>query len=89
MAAPAALERAKRLERIWKEPSGIVGWITTVDHKRIGILYLFTALIFFALGGAEALMIRTQLIKPPIGNGFTRNFTSCSIRKCRMMGSVA
>src|SRR3954449_143384 len=63
-AIPEALQRVRRLERIWEEPSGLVGWLTTTDHKRIGLLYLFTTLVFFALGGAEALMIRTQLIKP-------------------------
>src|SRR3954468_10036556 len=61
---PESLQRVDRLERIWKEPSGILGWLTTTDHKRIGILYLFTSLAFFALGGAEALMIRTQLLSP-------------------------
>src|SRR3954454_8237210 len=63
-ATPESLQRVDRLERIWKEPSGIVGWLTTTDHKRIGILYLFTSLAFFALGGAEALLIRTQLLSP-------------------------
>jgi cytochrome c oxidase subunit 1 len=42
----------------------VTSWLTTVDHKRIGILYLWTALIFFALGGILALMIRTQLATP-------------------------
>jgi len=56
--------RAERLERIWKESSGLLGWLTTVDHKRIGILYFFTSLFFFAAGGVEALLIRTQLIAP-------------------------
>src|SRR3954463_15909660 len=63
-ATPESLQRVDRLEQIWKEPSGIVGWLTTTDHKRIGLLYLFTTLVFFALGGAEALMIRTQLLSP-------------------------
>ena len=62
--APASQRRLDRLERIWKEPSGLVGWLTTVDHKRIGILYFFTSLAFFAAGGIEALLIRTQLIGP-------------------------
>jgi cytochrome c oxidase subunit I+III len=53
-----------RLERIWAERTGLVGWITTTDHKRIGLLYLFAALTFFAAGGVEALLIRTQLIGP-------------------------
>jgi cytochrome c oxidase subunit 1 len=61
---PESLRRVDRLERIWDEPSGVVGWLTTTDHKRIGILYLFTALVFFALGGLEALLIRTQLLHP-------------------------
>ena len=45
----------------------MLGWITTTDHKRIGLLYLFASLLFFAAGGFEALLIRTQLIKPDNG----------------------
>lgn len=43
---------------------GIMSWIKTVDHKRIGILYFWTSFGFFLLGGLEALMVRTQLIVP-------------------------
>ncbi len=39
-------------------------WLTTVDHKRIGILYGTTAFIFFLIGGLEALLIRIQLFVP-------------------------
>jgi cytochrome c oxidase subunit 1 len=39
-------------------------WITTTDHKRIGILYGVTAFVFFLIGGLEALFIRLQLAKP-------------------------
>src|SRR6478609_9566591 len=39
-------------------------WLTTTDHKKIGILYLWTVLVFFILGGVEALLIRTQLAVP-------------------------
>src|SRR4051795_9534293 len=63
-ATPESLQRVDRLERIWKEPPGIVGWLTTTDHKRIGILYFFTSLTFFAAGGVEALLVRTQLLGP-------------------------
>src|SRR5687767_10091625 len=49
------------------EPTGIWSWITTVDHKRIGTLYLWTALTFFLIGGLEAVIIRTQLMKPNMG----------------------
>src|SRR5581483_12141330 len=59
-----APDRLDRLERIWKERPGVLGWLTTVDHKRIGLMFFFTSLAFFALGGTEALLIRTQLIGP-------------------------
>ena len=44
--------------------SGLWSWITTVDHKRIGVLYGVTAFIFFLIGGLEAVMIRIQLMRP-------------------------
>ncbi|HEX9718080.1 MAG TPA: cytochrome c oxidase subunit I [Actinomycetota bacterium] len=44
--------------------TGFWSWITTVDHKRIGILYGFTAFLFFLIGGIEALLIRLQLARP-------------------------
>src|SRR5205823_13372958 len=44
--------------------SGIWSWLTTVDHKRIGILYLFTSLFFFVIGGLEAFLMRIQLAGP-------------------------
>ncbi|MBI2170761.1 MAG: cytochrome c oxidase subunit I [Chloroflexi bacterium] len=44
--------------------NGIWSWVVTVDHKRIGVLYGASALIFFLLGGVEALTIRTQLMRP-------------------------
>jgi cytochrome c oxidase subunit 1 len=46
------------------ETSGLWSWITTVDHKRIGILYGSTAFFFFLLGGVEALLLRIQLGAP-------------------------
>jgi len=67
MPAPLARQRTERLQRIWEEPKGLVGWLTTVDHKRIGLMFLFTSLAFFAAGGVEALLIRTQLIRPDNG----------------------
>ena len=41
-----------------------VDWLTTTDHKRIGILYLVTTFVFFGLGGIEALLMRVQLGVP-------------------------
>jgi cytochrome c oxidase subunit 1 len=46
------------------EKKGLWSWITTVDHKRIGILYGVTAFLFFLIGGLEALLIRWQLGAP-------------------------
>jgi cytochrome c oxidase subunit 1/cytochrome c oxidase subunit I+III len=42
----------------------LLRWVTTVDHKDIGILYLVTTVGFFVLGGIEALLIRIQLAVP-------------------------
>jgi cytochrome c oxidase subunit 1 len=42
----------------------VTSWLTTVDHKRIGILYIGTSLLFFVAGGVMALLMRTQLITP-------------------------
>jgi len=44
--------------------TGFWAWFTTIDHKKIGLLYGFTAFGFFIIGGLEALLIRTQLAKP-------------------------
>src|SRR5688500_12639927 len=43
---------------------GWIAWLSTTDHKRIGILYLYTCLVFFVLGGVEAMVMRTQLAVP-------------------------
>jgi cytochrome c oxidase subunit I len=47
-----------------ERPTGWTSWLTTTDHKRIGILYLYTTFLFFILGGVEALMMRLQLAQP-------------------------
>ena len=44
--------------------TGLWSWLTTVDHKRIGALYLITGLFFFVVGGLEAAVIRAQLAVP-------------------------
>ncbi len=43
---------------------GWASWLTTVDHKKIGIMYYVTAFVFFLVGGIEALVIRIQLARP-------------------------
>src|SRR5207244_493960 len=44
--------------------SGLVDWLTTTDHKKIGLLYLGTAFGFFLVGGLLAVLIRAQLAEP-------------------------
>ena len=42
----------------------VASWVTTVDHKRIGVLYILTSLVFFVAGGIMALLMRAQLAAP-------------------------
>jgi cytochrome c oxidase subunit 1 len=49
-------------EQTWIEK--LHGWVTTVDHKRLGIMYVVYALLFLVVGGIEATVIRIQLIRP-------------------------
>lgn len=46
------------------DEKGVWAWMTTVDHKKIGIMYLVAVAIFFAVGGALALLLRTELMTP-------------------------
>lgn len=57
------------------EKSGLWSWLTTLDHKRIGLLYMFSVFTFFAIGGAFAMLIRTELFTagPTIVDGKTYN----------------
>ena len=55
---------ALSLARPQESAEGLLGWVATVDHKRIGIMYLFASLVFFAAGGTEALLMRIQLARP-------------------------
>src|SRR3954471_10016635 len=54
---PALLRRPRNT-------TGPASWFTTIDHKKIGILYGVSSFIFFLVGGAEALLIRVQLAQP-------------------------
>src|SRR5438105_7269473 len=47
-----------------RNTTGPASWFTTIDHKKIGILYGATAFVFFCVGGIEALLIRLQLAQP-------------------------
>ena len=57
-----AIETAGAAGRPWVET--LHEWVTTVDHKRLGILYIVFALCFLVVGGIEATIMRIQLIRP-------------------------
>ncbi|MFN2616905.1 MAG: cytochrome c oxidase subunit I [Thermoleophilaceae bacterium] len=52
------------LQGLRQRPRGWLEWLTTTDHKKIGLLYLYATFIFFVIGGAEALVMRLQLARP-------------------------
>jgi cytochrome c oxidase subunit 1 len=74
-----------------EKPSGIVRWLTTVDHKDIGLLYGTYAVVAFAVGGIMAVLIRMQLLVPEgliIGNEFYNSiFTSHGITMLFLFGT--
>ncbi len=64
MSAVAGRAEAGLPVRSSRADSGFLGWISTVDHKRIGILYFVTGVLFLVVGGIEALLIRAQWARP-------------------------
>src|SRR5258705_7530387 len=58
--APAA----KALDRTWRDKPGLVGWLSTTDHKAIGRRFIVTAFGFFAAAGVLGGLMRHQLSKP-------------------------
>jgi len=52
------------LSTLWEDAPGLPGFLTTVDHKRIGMRYIYTSFAFFFLAGATALLMRVQLAQP-------------------------
>jgi len=63
-AGSISTERRAEVQRPRWTRTALGSWITTTDHKKIGILYMYTAILFFMLGGIEALIMRTQLGSP-------------------------
>ena len=53
-----------RLHELWEGEGGLKGFLSTVDHKKIGLRYIVTAFTFLLLGGIEALIMRLQLAGP-------------------------
>jgi cytochrome c oxidase subunit 1/cytochrome c oxidase subunit I+III len=55
---------AENLKRLWETRPGLAGFLSTVDHKEIGLRYIITAFAFLIAGGIEALTFRLQLAWP-------------------------
>jgi cytochrome c oxidase subunit 1 len=67
MATVATEPEVTERRAFFRRPTATTGWwswVTTVDHKRIGILYGVTAFAFFLVGGMEAILLRLQLARP-------------------------
>src|SRR5438445_4824193 len=62
--APVGSEIEAKLAKTWESAPGWRGWLSTVDHKAIGLRYIVTAFLFLIIGGVEALIIRLQLARP-------------------------
>ncbi len=71
------IQKAQAADRPWVE--SLHEWVTTVDHKRLGVLYILYALVFLVIGGIEATIIRIQLTRPHLDfvspQVFNRMFT--------------
>ena len=63
---PLVPENAEPLPSL-KENQGMLTWVASIDHKQIGIMYLITTMVFFVIGGLEALLMRIQLAQPEFG----------------------
>ena len=57
-------EDARGLAEVWDRPPGLLGWLSATNHKQIGSRFIATAFVFLALGGLQALAMRTQLARP-------------------------
>ena len=62
--APRAANPEIVVDSVQPPQSGWLSWLTTTDHKRIGIMYMVAAWMFLVIGGVEALLIRLQLAVP-------------------------
>jgi heme/copper-type cytochrome/quinol oxidase subunit 1 len=75
----AGTAAAQRLARTWREPGGLWGFLTTVDHKRIAARYIVVAIALLVLDGLLAIDMRLQLAFPPLkrleAQGFNEAFS--------------
>ena len=84
---PAELEKLKNLPQgpvtepdFLNVTKGLKSWLVTLDHKRIGMMYLFGILISLIVGGTFALLVRTELFEPWARRSSGRTPTTSSSR---------
>ncbi len=83
MASPSATAdvvapRSESSDNYLTHDKGVLSWIFTLDHKRIGVMYLCSVLTAFALGGFFALLVRTELLTPGTRSWIMTPTTRCS-----------
>src|SRR4026208_778814 len=69
VAAPLPTEDERermQLEDTWRGKPGLWGFLTSTNHKDIGLRFIITAFVFFLLAGLQAFMMRLQLRGPPL-----------------------
>ena len=75
------------LHAVWADRPGFMGWLTTVDHKRVARRYIVTAIIFFALAGAMAIVSGVVCVAGGLARfGFVTELLSKPIRYGYMNG---
>ena len=57
-------ELSRRMTRLWASPKGLIGFLSTTDHKVVGRRYIVTAFVFLVLAGLNAVVMRLQLAQP-------------------------
>src|SRR5678815_125936 len=62
--APPVVARPSAVVHVGVTRRGLGDWLTTPDHKKIGIMYMVSTLVFFFMGGLAALLVRVQLALP-------------------------
>jgi cytochrome c oxidase subunit I+III len=64
---PSVAASRERLDAVWADKPGLVGWLSTVSHHAVGRRYIVTAFVFFLLAGVLAALMRIQLARPDSG----------------------
>ncbi|RZI82459.1 MAG: cytochrome c oxidase subunit I [Rubrivivax sp.] len=61
---PPTDDESRLLDETWRDPPGVIGWFSAINHKTIGTRFIVTAFGFFVAGGVLSLLMRLQLAKP-------------------------